>query len=78
MVRVFISWELNTNLTSVCVCESPLLNIYQFSRVWLFATPMDFIARGILQGRDQTQVSHIAGGFFTSWATRKAQEYHNR
>ena len=23
--------------------------------------------------RDRTQVSHIAGGFFTSWATREAQ-----
>ena len=27
------------------------------------------------QPRDQTQVSHIAGGFFTSRATRKVQEY---
>ena len=27
------------------------------------------------QPRGQTQVSHIAGGFFTTWATRKAQEY---
>ena len=27
------------------------------------------------QPRDQSQVSHIAGGFFTSWATREAQEY---
>ena len=27
------------------------------------------------QPRDQTQVSHIADGFFTSWATREAQEY---
>ena len=27
------------------------------------------------QPRDRTQVSHIAGGFFTSWATREAQEY---
>ena len=27
------------------------------------------------QPRDWTQVSHIAGGFFTSWATREAQEY---
>ena len=26
------------------------------------------------QPRDQTQVSHIADGFFTSWATREAQE----
>ena len=27
------------------------------------------------QPMDQTQVSHIADGFFTSWATREAQEY---
>ena len=27
------------------------------------------------QPRDRTQVSHIADGFFTSWATREAQEY---
>ena len=28
-----------------------------------------------LQGIFPTQVSHIAGGFFTSWATREAHEY---
>ena len=28
---------------------------------------------GSSQPRDQTQVFHIAGGFFTSWATRGAQ-----
>ena len=27
------------------------------------------------QSRDRTQVSHIADGFFTLWATREAQEY---
>ena len=32
-------------------------------------------SRGSSQLRDWTQVSHIAGGFFTSWATREAQEY---
>ena len=32
-------------------------------------------SRGSSQTRDQTQVSHIASGFFTSWATREAQEY---
>ena len=31
--------------------------------------------QGSSQPRDWTQVSHIAGGFFTSWATREAQEY---
>ena len=32
-------------------------------------------SRGSSQPRDWTQVSHIAGGFFTIWATREAQEY---
>ena len=32
-------------------------------------------SRGFSQPRDQTQVSHIAGRFFSSWATREAQEY---
>ena len=32
-------------------------------------------SRGSSQPRDWTQVSHIAGGFFTSWATREAQDY---
>ena len=30
------------------------------------------LSRGSSQPRGQTQVSHIAGGFFTSWATREA------
>ena len=32
-------------------------------------------SRGSSQPREWTQVSCIAGGFFTSWATREAQEY---
>ena len=32
-------------------------------------------SRGSSQPRDQTQVSHIAGGCFTSWATREAHMY---
>ena len=32
-------------------------------------------SRGSSQTRGWTQVSHIAGKFFTSWATREAQEY---
>ena len=45
-------------------------------------SPMDYTVHGILQARrgssqprDWIQVSLIAGGFFTSWATREAQEY---
>ena len=29
-------------------------------------------SRGSSQPKYQTQVSHIAGGFFTDWATREA------
>ena len=31
-------------------------------------------SRGSSQSKDETQVSLIAGGFFTSWATREAQK----
>ena len=31
-------------------------------------------SRGSFQPRDQRQVSHIAGRFFTSWATREAHD----
>ena len=34
-------------------------------------------SKGSSQPRDQTQVSQIAGRFFTSWVTREAQEYWN-
>ena len=59
------------------------------SCVLLFATPWTIVhgilqtrilewvaipfSRGSSQIRDQTQVSHIARGFFTRWATREAQ-----
>jgi len=32
-------------------------------------------SRGSSQPRDQAQVSHSAGRFFTVWATREAHEY---
>ena len=32
-------------------------------------------SRASSRPRDWTQVSHMAGGFFTIWATREAQEY---
>ena len=34
-------------------------------------------SRGSSQPRDWTQVSHIAGGFFTSWATREVEPNQN-
>ena len=34
-------------------------------------------SRGSSQPRDRTQVSRVAGGFFTSWATREALIYNS-
>ena len=61
------------------------------SRVWLFdpmdytvhgilqARILDWVAfpfsRGSSQPKDWTQVSHVAGGFLTCWATREIQKY---
>ena len=57
------------------------------SRVWLFATPWIIVfrtlqarilewaaspfSRGSSQPKDRTQVSYVAGGFFTSWTAGK-------
>ena len=35
-------------------------------------------SRGSSQPRDRTQVSHIAGRFFTSWATKEATNWYTR
>ena len=51
--------------------------------VWIIqAIILEWVAfpfsRGSSQPRGQSQVSHIAGGFFTSWAIREALLYGNR
>ena len=66
----------------------PIWKWKSFSHVRLFVTPwtihgilqarrLEWVAfpfsRGSSQPRDWTQVSHIAGRFFTSWATREAR-----
>ena len=54
------------------------------SCAWIFVTHSPWNSPGqntgvgslsLTQGIFPTQVSHIAGWFFTSWATREAQEY---
>ena len=77
------TWESEKQKSLSCVC---ILSIYIQSVycihtdciVWgiLRARILEWVAfpfsRGSSQPGDQTQVSHIAGGFFTSWATRDA------
>ena len=48
------------------------------SMVILQARILEWVAmassRGSSQARDQTQASHVAGKFFTDWATREARD----
>ena len=54
-------------------CQAPL------SIALLQARILEWVAmpssRASSQPRDQTQISYMAGGFSTSWASREAQEY---
>ena len=87
LFHLFLLWSLLfPSFYQLWACKWKLLRC-----VWLFATPwtavhgivqariLEWVAfpfsRGSFQPRDRTQVSCIAGGFFTSWATRVAQEY---
>ena len=64
----------------LCFCPSTiLLQAGSCSNPWNFqARILERVAipfsRGSLWSRDQTQVAHIAGGFFTSWATREVAQ----
>ena len=59
-------------LLSLTLCDPmdyPIHGILQARILEWVAIPF---SRGCSQPRDRTQVSHIAGGFFTSWATSEA------
>ena len=56
---------LDFSLTSSSVCGNSPARILK----WV-AMPL---SRGFSQPKDQTQISRIVGGFFTSWATREAK-----
>ena len=50
-------------------CQAPLSMEFSRQEYWKVA---NLFSRGSSQPRDQTGVSCIASGFFTSWATREA------
>ena len=63
-------------------CLTPPTHSYSPTNGILWARKLEWVAfllsRGPSQPRDRTQVSRIAGRFFTSWATREAQEFQAR
>ena len=81
MLKRSTKWGTQVSPTPTPVCAMPMDNSPPGSPVHgiLQARILEWVvmpsSKGSSQSRDQTQVSHIAGGFFTSWATREAQEY---
>ena len=87
---VFSSVKANMSVC-VCTCTYMKWSEVKVTQSCLtLCDPMDSTVHGILQAktlewvtfyrgpsqpRDGTQVSHIAGRFFPSWASREAQEY---
>ena len=56
-------------------CSLPGSSVHGILQGWIMEWVAFPFSRGSSQNSDWTQVSCIAGGFFTTWATRKAQEY---
>ena len=56
-------------------CSLPGFSVHGVLQAWILEWVAMPSSRGSSQLRDQTQVSHISGIFFTVWATRKSHEY---
>ena len=59
---------------SPALCDPLDYTVYRLLQARLLEWVAFPFSRGSSQPKDQTQASCIAGGFFTSWATREAQE----
>ena len=57
------------------LCSPPCSSIHGFLQARTLERVAIPFSRGSSQLRDRTLVSHIAGVFFTIWATREAHEY---
>ena len=55
-------------------CRSPGSSVHGILQARILEWVAISFSRGSSQPRDQTQISCLAGGFFTIWATREAQE----
>ena len=83
--------SLGKPLVKMLCCAQSLSHVWVFATPWTVACQaflslgilheriLEWIvmpsSKGSSQPRDWTQVSHIADGFFTIWATIEAQEY---
>ena len=64
-------------VTQLCptLCNPMFYTVHGILQARILELVAFSFSKGSSQTRDRTQVSHIAGRFFTSWATREAEEY---
>ena len=69
--------EVKVKITQLCptLCNPLDYIVHGILQTRILKWVAILFSRGSSQTRDRTQVSCIAGRFFTSWATREAQEY---
>ena len=67
--------QLCPTLFSPMDCSPPVSSVHMIHQARILEWVAMTSSRGSSQPRDQTQVSHIAGRFFTIWATRAAHTH---
>ena len=70
--------EVNVTQSCLTLCDRIDYRVHGILQARILEWVAFPFSRGSSQPRDWTQVSHTAGGFFSSWATREAQEYWRR
>ena len=72
-----VDWKVKVKVIQLypTLCDPMDYTIHEILQARILEWVAFPFSRGSSQPRDQNQVSRIAGGFFTSWATREAQEY---
>ena len=68
-------WKSLSRVLLLDMCDPMDYTVFGFPQARILEWVVFPFSRGSSQQRDQTQVSCFAGGFFTIWATREAQEY---
>ena len=70
-------WEVKVKVAQLCptLCDPIDYTVHGILPARILEWAAVPFSTGSSQPRDRTQVSCIAGRFFTSWATREAQEY---
>ena len=68
-------WKVNVAQSCPTLCNPMDYTVHGILQAKILEWVAVPFSKGSSQPRDQTQVSRIAGRFFTSWDTKEAQEH---